>query len=75
MFAPRTHKIVELMERSEADIEAMVMSRSARLSRLALISAPNFIIGNEMLMLEEALEALFRKRDYNPHEDDRIFKS
>jgi DNA-directed RNA polymerase beta' subunit len=68
----RTTKIIALMERDPINVRELAISRAARLSNLIRLSAPDFIIASELRMLTEAIEAMFRQREYNPHEDERI---
>ena len=72
MITRRSAKVLSIMERGEDAARAMVVSRANRLGRLASLDAPDFIVALELRMLEEALEALFRVREYDPTTDDRL---
>jgi DNA-directed RNA polymerase beta' subunit len=62
-----------LLEHDEDDIRTMAEMRAKRLARLIELEAPDFIIANELLMTMEAIEAIFRKHDFDPFEDERVF--
>jgi hypothetical protein len=70
----RSRNILMLIERHEDDLRIIGAMRARRLARLIELEAPDFIVANELIMAMEVIEAIFRKHDFNPHEDDRVFK-
>jgi DNA-directed RNA polymerase beta' subunit len=63
-----------LERRSEVEIKFSAVSRATRLGRLIDLDAPGFIIANELKMVNEAITALFQKRNYDPEKDERVKK-
>lgn len=74
MIPTDPNRVMSLLERNEEGVRAMAITRANRLGRLIDLDAPDFVIARELRMVMEALEALFRKHDYNPTTDERVIE-
>ncbi len=71
MVNDKAARMKRMMERTDDQVLYLSIQRASRLSNLIELNAPNFIIARELTMVNDAVEALFRKRGYVPGDDPR----